>query len=337
MATEHHCCHETGVAEPGIPAVGKKLRLFGGIFLVLLLVSFLEPLAALNESLLDYLGIIWWAVLLGLVLGGCIDYFVPDGFVVRLLGRDSRFTLINAVLAGFLMSACSHGILAIAIQLYKKGAGVPAVITFLLASPWANLPMTVLLFGFFGWKAAYFVFGAMAIALVTGAVFTLLDRLRLIEGPSEQAAPGNLSWDRLTDFRSAEAVKGVTAGAVSLANMVLWWILIGVMAAAVIGAYVPAHWFMQYLGPDAIGMALTLLFATILEVCSEGTSPIAFEIFAKTGVLGNPFIFLMAGVATDYTEIGLLWSNIGKRTAIWLPVVTVPQILLAGYLLNAYA
>jgi uncharacterized membrane protein YraQ (UPF0718 family) len=81
-------------------------------------------------------------------------------------------------------------------------------------------------------------------------------------------------------------------------------------------------------------MSLTLLFATVIEVCSEGTSPIAFEIFNKVGVLGNPFIFLMAGVATDYTEIGLLWTNIGKRTAIWLPIVTVPQILLLGMILN---
>ena len=45
----------------------------------------------------------------------------------------------------------------------------------------------------------------------------------------------------------------------------------------------------------------------------------------------------MAGVATDYTEIGLLWTNIGKRTAIWLPVVTVPQILIFATLLNKFA
>ena len=334
---EHaHSCHAHQGTEPEIPPLGRKLSIVGGLFVATLLLSFLPPLAALNASMLSYLAIIWWAVLLGLVLGGIIDYFVPDGFIVRFLGRDSKLTLLNAVIAGFLMSACSHGILAIAIQLYKKGAGVPAVITFLLASPWANLPITILLFGFFGWKAAYFVVGAMAIALITGMVFTVLDRAGLIEGPSEHAAPGNVSWDRVKNFRLPEAAKGVAAGAISLGNMVLWWILIGIMAAAIIGAYVPAHWFMQYLGPDAIGMFLTLLFATILEVCSEGTSPIAFEIFAKTGVLGNPFIFLMAGVATDYTEIGLLWSNIGKRTAIWLPIVTVPQILLLGYLLNIY-
>ena len=91
---------------------------------------------------------------------------------------------------------------------------------------------------------------------------------------------------------------------------------------------------MNYVGPDFTRILVTLLFATIIEVCSEGSSPIAFEIFAKTGALGNPFIFLMAGVATDYTEIGLLWSNIGKRTAIWLPVVTVPQILLLAAFFN---
>jgi uncharacterized membrane protein YraQ (UPF0718 family) len=316
--------------------INRKLAIMLAIFLGVTGLSFLPALSALNTSLLDYLGLIWWAVLLGLVLGGIIDYFVPDGFTIRLLGGEHKATLLNAVFAGFLMSACSHGILAIAIQLYKKGASVPAVITFLLASPWANLPMTILLFGFFGWKAVFFVFGAMLIALITGFVFTLLDRAGMIEGPNPLADAGDTEWTRLRNFNAGEAARGVSRGALSLANMVLWWILLGVLLAAMIGAFVPEHIFMDYMGPDGMGMVVTLLFATIIEVCSEGTSPLAFEIFNKTGVLGNPFVFLMAGVATDYTEIGLLWSNIGKRTAIWLPIVTVPQILLVGYLLNVY-
>ena len=329
-----HCCHGEPSPDEGLPPLGKKLKLFGSAFLALLLVSFLPALQALNDSLLSYLAIVWWAVLLGLVLGGIIDYFVPDGFIVKLLGAKKKRTLLNAVFAGLLMSACSHGILAIAIQLYKKGASVPAVITFLLASPWANLPMTVLLFGFFGWRAIYIVGGAMVIALTTGLIFTLLDKLGWIEGSSDAAKPEDVSWDRVTNFDFSKSLRGVASGGISLANMVLWWILIGITAAAIIGAYVPEHFFMQYLGPDTTGMLVTLLFATVIEVCSEGTSPVAFEIFNKVGVLGNPFVFLMAGVATDYTEIGLLWSNIGRRTAIWLPIVTVPQILLLGTLLN---
>ena len=330
----HHCCH-AAAETAAFPRPGKRLLITGGVFVALLLISFLEPFEALNESLLDYIGIIWWAVLLGIAVGGVIDYFVPDGFIIRFLGGTGLRTLPNAVVAGLLMSACSHGILAIAMQLYKKGASVPAVITFLLASPWANLPMTILLFGFFGWQAIYFVVGAMTIALLTGTVYTVLDRYSLIEGPSPSASPGDVSWSRLRDFNAQDAFRGVAAGSMSLANMVLWWILIGIMAAALIGAYVPEHWFMQYLGPHFTGLLLTLLVATVLEVCSEGTSPIAFEIYAKTGALGNPFAFLVAGVATDYTEIGLIWSTIGRKAAIWLPIVTVPQILLLAWLFNS--
>ena len=336
METAGHCCHSSKPTNE-IPPINRRLAIMGSIFFAVFALSFLPALAPLNESMLAYLGIIWWAVLIGLFLGGIIDYFVPDGFIVRVLGKRSKITLINAVIAGFLMSACSHGILAIAIQLYKKGASVPAVITFLLASPWANLPMTVLLFGFFGWKGILFVGGAMLIALITGLVFTVLDELGWIEGPAKDVQAEDVSWDRVKNFKLDESVKGVAAGSVSLANMVLWWILIGILAASIIGAYVTEHWFMQYLGPDFTGMLVTLLFATVLEVCSEGTSPIAFEIFNKTAALGNPFIFLMAGVATDYTEIGLLWTNIGRRTAIWLPVVTVPQILIFATLLNKFA
>ena len=84
----------------------------GSIFLGVLLLSFLPMLDALNESMLDYLSIVWWAVLLGLVLGGIIDYFVPDGFIIRFLGQRRKLTLVYSVLAayslGLVASACSR-------------------------------------------------------------------------------------------------------------------------------------------------------------------------------------------------------------------------------------
>ena len=116
--------------------------------------------------------------------------------------------------------------------------------------------------------------------------------------------------------------------------MVMWWFLIGLGIASFVGAYVPAAIFREYLGPTLLGLFVTLIIATIIEVCSEGSIPIAFEIYRQTGALGNSFVFLMAGVATDYTEIGLLWHNVGRRVAIWLPIVTVPQIIILGWLAN---
>ena len=128
--------------------------------------------------------------------------------------------------------------------------------------------------------------------------------------------------------------KGVYSGAVSLGNMILWWILIGLGLASLVGAYIPQNIFQNYMGPTVLGMLVTLIVATILEVCSEGTAPLAFEIYRQTAALGNAFVFLMAGVVTDYTEIGLLYFNVGKRVAIWLPIITVPQVLVFGIIAN---
>ncbi len=316
--------------------LGSRLKLVGGIFLLVLLLSFHPLLAPLNESLLSYLELIWWAVLLGLFLGGLIDYFIPEEFIFKYLGQKKPISILYAVIAGFLMSACSHGILAISMQLYKKGAGIPAVVTFLLAAPWANLTITILLFSFFGLKAFFFILAAIIIALITGFVYMLAERAGLIEKSRDIRFAGRYDWDRIRRFDMRHSISGVVRGSMNLANMVLWWIIIGVSLAAVIGAYVPGHLFLDYLGPGLIGLILTLLFATVIEVCSEGSSPIAFEIFNKVGVLGNPFVFLMAGVVTDYTEIGLIWTNIGRRSAILLPLVTVPLVLLAGILFNMY-
>jgi len=314
--------------------IGKKLKIVGGAFVLVFLASFLPPFARFNEALLSYFKLIWWAILLGLFLGGVIDYFVPEEFIFKYLGAKKKSALFYALFAGFLMSACSHGILALAIQFYKKGASIPAVITFLLASPWANLPVTILLFSFFGLKGFLFILGAMLVALLTGFIFTILEKFKLIEQSQKASFSKKYQWNRVKNFNFKKAFYGVWQGTVNLANMVLWWILIGFMAASAIKTYISTHIFMQYFGPSFSGLFLTLLFATLVEVCSEGSAPIAFEIFKKTGKLGNPFVFLMAGVVIDYTEIGLLWANIGKKTAIWLPVVAVPQVLALGYLFN---
>jgi len=316
--------------------ISKKLKILGSIFIVFLVVSYLPIFSALNESLLSYLRLIWWAVLLGLVIGGVIDYFVPEEFIFKYLGQKKKRTIFYAVIAGFFMSACSHGILAISMQLYKKGAGTPAVITFLLASPWANLPITILMFGFFGIKALWFILAAIGIAVITGYVYMGMEKIGFIEKSKEVVLNGKIEWKNVKNFNFKKSVAGVTKGAVNLSNMVLWWILIGVIFAALIGAYVPEDFFMKYMGVGILGLLGTLGFATIIEVCSEGSSPIAFEIFNKVGTFGNPFVFLMAGVVTDYTEIGLIWTNIGKRAAIMLPVITVPLVVLVGWLFNIY-
>jgi uncharacterized protein len=305
-------------------------------------INILEPF---RMSLFMYLKDIWWAILLGLILGGVIDYFIPREYISKILSKHKKRTIFYSVGLGFLMTTCSHGILALTVQLYKKGASVPAVVSFLLASPWANLPLTFMLIGFFGLKAFYIIFGAILIAIITGFIFQFLDKKNIIE-KNKNTIDVDENFSILDDIKQrmkkykfskqelVQDIRGIFNGSIALADMIMWWILIGIILAGLIGAYVPQNIFQKYLGPSFLGMCMTLVMATVIEVCSEGSAPIAFEIFRQTGALGNSFVFLMAGVVTDYTEIGILWTNVGPRTAVLLPLITVPQVLLLGLIAN---
>ena len=309
--------------------------------LAILAFSYLyAPLNPVFNAFVDYLGLIWWAVLLGLVLGGLIDKFVPREYFSKYLAGKGRRSILNAVAFGFLMSACSHGILAIAIEIYRKGASIPATVAFLMASPWANLPITILLFGFFGFNALYIIFSALLIAVITGLIYQFLDSRGWIE---KTKTHDYKDFSMLADMKKRwknhrlsprDDLKDIASSVWSLNKMVTWWILIGILLASFTRVFIPQELFMTYMGASLLGLGVTLALATIIEVCSEGSSPLAFEIFHQTGAFGNSFAFLMAGVATDYTEIGLLWSNVGRKTAIWLPIITVPQILVLGYMFN---
>lgn len=314
----------------------EKLFITALVFLGVLFLSYaLEFLNPLFGALVEYIKIIWWAILIGLVIGGIIDYFIPEKYITKYLAQPKKRTVFYSVFLGFLVTACSHGILAIAIELYKKGASVPSVIAFLLASPWANLPVTVLLFGFFGWKALLFVVFAIIIAMITGLIYQSLDKRGWIEkNPVLGKGKINPLENCPIHKDSTRGIKGILRGSWTLAKMVLWWILIGMILASVARAFIPHGIFTSYMGATLLGLLITLVVATIIEVCSEGSAPLAFEIFRQTGAFGGAFVFLMAGVITDVTEIGLIWTNIGKKSAIWLPIITVPQVVILGYLFN---
>lgn len=330
------------------PIYKNKTFIVSAILLfVIALSAFVPTLNPFRVAFFDYFELIWWAILLGIFIGGIIEHFVPRKYISHILSRPQKRTVFYAVVLGFLMSVCSHGILAIAIQLHKKGASNAAVIAFLLASPWANVAVTIMLLGFFGLKALYIIFAAILIAIITGLVFQYLEKTGFIEANKNQLEYdesfsikddllSRIEKRKTSKISFKEDLKGVYNGAVSLSNMVLWWILIGMGLAAAAGAYVPEHFFHNYMDSSLSGLGVTLFVATVIEVCSEGSAPMAFELFKQTHALGNSFVFLMAGVATDYTEIGLLWHNVGKRIAILLPIITVPQILAFGWLMNLF-
>lgn len=293
---------------------------------------FLVPVV---DKFLSYLGKTWWAIGIGLVIGGLVDALIPAALMARLLANGKK-SIPLAVGLGFLASACSHGIMAIAVSLYKKGASTASTLAFLLAAPWANLAITLLLFSLFGVRALLIVGGALAVAVISGLAFSYLEEKGMIE--QGKAYQSNLKEEKIKWVWPGwqPLARQVGREAWGLAKSVGWWVLLGFLLASVLGTFLPESMMSRYFGPSIFGLVATLALASVIEICSEGTAPLAFELFEKTRAFGNAFVFLQAGVVTDLTEIGLIWTNIGKKAAIALLLTGIPLILAIGMLYNSF-
>ncbi|WP_075186335.1 permease [Teredinibacter haidensis] len=300
-------------------------------------------LGHLGHAIFELINTMAWGAALGIFMVALLCK-VPRELVMSLLGTHGGLKgMLRATGAGLLLDLCSHGILMVGAKLYERGASTGQVMAFLIASPWNSFSLTLILIAMIGlgWTLTFIVASAL-VAIVTGLVFdALVARGNLPANPNTEALPDNFEfWPT-----AIEALKQGSYNHRSLwqffvdgvreSRMVLRWLLFGVLLAAAIRTFVPPDYFGNYFGPTAVGLAVTLLVATVLEVCSEGSAPIAADIFNRAVAPGNSFAFLMTGVSTDYTEIMVLKDTTRSwKLALFLPLITVPQVVVIALALN---
>ena len=306
----------------------------------------LGQLAVLSSSVFELVNIVWWGVVIGIILLAVMSR-VPREFVMSLLATGSGFKgIIRATIGGVLLDLCSHGILMVGAKLYERGASLGQVMAFLIASPWNSFTFTVILIALIGLQwTIFFIVASMLIAIISGVLFdTLVGRKVLPENPYSFDLPEDFEfWPQAkrrlaeTKFDTAMLVSMLKSG-LKESRMVVRWILFGILLAGIIRMALDVDVFQQYFGPTLLGLTLTIVAATIIEVCSEGSAPVAADLMTRAQAPGNSFAFLMGGVSTDYTEIMVLKDATQSwKIALFLPLVTLPQILLIAYLTNLYS
>ena len=297
------------------------------------------------HGVIEMLSIMWWGIVLGIILVGLMSK-VPREYFQAILGPGDTFSgILRAALAGLLLDLCSHGILMVGAKLYERGASLPQVMTFLIASPWNSFSLTLVLIALIGLKwTLVFIAASAVIAIVTGMIYKILIDKKLLPGnPNTVEMPANFSLKddarkRWKTFKfSRKFFREVAATGWKEGRMLLRWLLLGVIIAAAVRTFVPPEIFTQWFGPTLFGLMMTLVATTLIEVCSEGSTPIASELLNRASAPGNAFTFLMAGVSTDYTEIMILREATKSwKIALSLPLITVPQVILIGYLINTF-
>lgn len=330
---------------------GKKVDVLLYTMLAIIIASFathflhidLPYLGMFAHAVVSLMGTMWWGIIGGIIAVGLMSG-VPREYFQAIMGRgDTVGGVIRATIAGLLLDLCSHGILMVGAKLYERGASLAQVMAFLIASPWNSITLTLILISLIGWGwTLVFIAGSALVAIVTGiAYLQLVKHGKLPANPHQM--PHDLDFDMKADFKKRMAAfKFTRVWALEIIKtgfsdslMVIRWLFLGVVLAALIQTFVPTDTMATYFGPTLLGLFLTLIVTTIVEVCSEGSTPIGADLVTRAAAPGNGFTFLMAGVSTDYTEM-LVIRQMTKswKVALSLPLLTVPQILLLGWIMN---
>ncbi|WP_051275288.1 permease [Aestuariibacter salexigens] len=298
-----------------------------------------------SHSVFELLNTMWWGVLLGIIMLSLLTR-IPRDLVIAALGNKAGIGgLCRATAAGVMLDLCSHGILMVGAKLYERGASAGQVMAFLIASPWNSFSLTLILVALIGlgWTLMYILL-SVVIAIATGMIFDYLVKQQvLVENPNRQTLSDDFQfWHQVKTYwhsstiSTKDVITMFTQGVIE-SKMVVRWLLLGIVLAAVVRTFVSADQFANLFGPTLIGLTLTVLAATIIEVCSEGSTPLAADIANNANAPGNGFAFLMSGVSTDYTEIMVIKSFTQSwKFALMLPIITLPQIFVIALALNTF-
>lgn len=305
-----------------------------------------SQMAYFSHGVYELMNKMWWGLALGIFAVGLLSW-VPREWVAAVLGKPGSLSgILRAMSAGLILDLCNHGILLVAMKLYERGASYGQTLAFLIASPWNSLSLTLILVALIGikWTLLFIVLSGV-IAVVTGLMIEALVKAgKIPANPHQAELPEGFHLGREVKAKLKElrfdggAIYKLLKSALGESRMILRWIFFGTVLAAAIRAFVPVEVFGAWFGPTWLGVVLTLLAATVIEVCSEGSSPVAADLVTRAGAPGNGFAFLMAGAATDYTEIMALKETTRSwKMTFLLPLLTLPQVVIISWALNVWA
>ncbi len=264
------------------------------------------------------------SLLLGLLLAGILQVYLPKGLIQRRLSRNNTRSVLEAVLLGVPMPLCSCGVVPTAIGLRNGGASKGAATGFLISTPQTGLDSILVSASFLGWPFALF---KVVAAFVTGMIGGLL------VNATEKAQPVN-PLATLPEMESDSPQKrhpfDVLRYAVfDLLAAIDLWLIVGILLAALIGWLVPDGALSDMTWTQGIGgMLIALAFSMPLYVCTTGSVPIAASLIAAGMPLGTALVFLMAGPATNIATMSIIYRALGKRVlAIYLGVVALMSML----------
>lgn len=114
-------------------------------------------------------------------------------------------------------------------------------------------------------------------------------------------------------------------------------VLIGLIAAALVGVLVPDDFFANVLGSGVGAMLLVMAAAFPLYACSTGSIPLVAMLIAKGMAPGVGLVFLLVAPVANAATVTTMWKTLGARcVAVYVATIGTVAII-AGHVVNAVA
>ncbi|MCS0604890.1 permease [Streptomyces sp. LP11] len=266
-------------------------------------------------------------LLLGTVLSGAINAFVPADLFTRVLPRRPVLAVPVAGAAGAVLPGCECASVPVANSLIRRGVTPAAAFAFLLSAPAINpVVLTATAVAFPGSPAmvAARLLASLATAAVMGWLWLWLGREEWLRPGLRHRHTGHQhGHSRLHEFRLGFQHDFLHAGG---------FLVLGAMAAATFNVAVPRSVLDAFSGSPWLSVLFLAGLAVLLAVCSEADAFVAASLTGFSPVAR--LVFMVVGPMVDLKLIALQAGTFGRAFAWRFSTATTVVAITAGVLIG---
>jgi len=262
-------------------------------------------------------------ILLGTLISGLIDQFLPQRLMTRLIPRNPYLAIYAAGALGMIFPMCECGVVPVIRRLIRKGMPVSSAVTYMLAAPLVNPIVAISTYAAFrGQGAAEMTalrlgVGYLVAVLVGMAVHNMVAKY-VIKDSVLQTAGGANERSRIEGmpfpYRLGSALRVSVADFIDIG----FYFVLGVAVASIFSTSINQAILLPLAMDVWMATGAMMLFAMVLSLCSTSDAFIAATFVAFPAV--SKLAFLVFGPMMDLKLIFIYSMAFRKRFVFGLAV-----------------
>lgn len=266
------------------------------------------------EVLFEYIVEVGPALILGFLLSGIINEFIPEEWVEKKLGGNGIKPILFATFMGSILPLCCWGSLPVAVSLQKKGARFGPIIAFLVATPGTSISAFLVTWSVLGIKFALFIFISV---IIMGVIMGIAGNLFTIP---KEFSDGQVQCHCCEDEKKksfAQHIRSIMKFAfVDMIKDIGLETLIGLVLAAVVVSFAPIGSLINRYLSGYIGFLFAIIFGILMYICATSTPPLVDAFLTRGMMPGAGMTLLLIGPITSYGTLLVLNKKLGLRVLV---------------------